>query len=68
MFEVSPARPLQEKPKKSLMKHFNFQAVKVGGLDDNDNDSNTSTPKAEGGIQKADKNEGDIRFDIIENE
>jgi hypothetical protein len=41
-------REILIKPKKSLTKHLNFQAVKVG-LDDND--SNMSSPKNEGGIQ-----------------
>lgn len=46
--EESPTRPIKEKPKKSLSKLFNFQAVKVTGLDDND--SMGSTPKSEGGL------------------
>jgi hypothetical protein len=48
VYEVSPARPVQDKPLKSLTKHLNFQAVKIGGLDEDD--SNTSTPLNEGGI------------------
>jgi hypothetical protein len=52
VYEESPVRPIKEKPKKSLTKHFNFQTVKVGGLPDHENDSNMSTPKNEGGIQQ----------------
>lgn len=32
IYEESPQRPIKEQPKKSLTKHFNFQAVKVGGI------------------------------------
>ncbi len=40
---------MKEKPKKSYMKASNFQTVKVLGITET-NDSNMSTPKAEGGI------------------
>lgn len=47
VYEESPQRPIKDKPKKSYTKLNNFQTIKVGI---NDNDSNMSTPKAEGGI------------------
>lgn len=48
IYEESPQRPIKDKPKKSLTKHFNFQTVKVGGLAESD--SVISTPKNEGGL------------------
>jgi len=46
VYEESPVRPLQEKPKKSYIKLNTFQTVKVR----KSCDSNMSTPKNEGGI------------------
>ena len=49
IYGESPQRPIKEPPKKSLSKHFNFQAVKVGGV--LETESQISTPKNEGGIR-----------------
>lgn len=49
VYEESPVREIMnEKPKKSLTKHFNFTTIKVSV---DDNDSSISTPKNEGGIK-----------------
>lgn len=45
-------RPIKEKPKKSLTKAYNFQTIKVGLMDENEGDSNISTPKNEVSIQQ----------------
>jgi hypothetical protein len=48
VYEESPVRTIPEKQKKSLTKHFNFQTVKIGLIDEND--SNISSPKNEGEV------------------
>ena len=68
VYEESPVRPIKEKPKKSLTKHFNFQTVKVGGL--GENDSQMSTPHNEGGIPRGEESgnkmlEIDLNFQSI---
>ena len=60
IYEESPVRPIKEKPKKSLTKHFNFQTVKVGGVGLADVDSLISTPKNEGGIPRGDESTSSI--------
>lgn len=75
IYEESPVRPIKEKPKKSLTKHFNFQTVKVGSNDNND--SIMSTPKNESGIPKGEESTSsrmnhasgtkDINFQLIIN-
>ena len=64
--EESPVRPIMnEKPKKSLSKIFNFQPVKI---QQEENDSLCSTPKSEGGLDRTPEKTKDSRFVIIENE